>query len=350
MPIDVTCDSCEKTIAVPEKFAGKRGKCKDCGGVIQIPSVPAPVTPEPIRPEPVVPRPTEPIPVQRPGVPKPEPAPAPAPPPVQARRQPMEPEPAPPPVQVAKPSVAPGATFRDPFKGGGQGPEMVKIPSGHFQMGGAASALSADERPRRTVTVPPFAMSRYEVTFAEYDRFAKATRRKRPPGKDWDRKTHPVVNVSWDDAYQYARWLSKQTGRKYRLPSEAEWEYAARAGTRSSYWWGYRIGRENAHCFDCKSGLHPRKPAKVGLFKPNPFGVYDSAGNVWEWVHDCHHPSYKGAPEDGSVWEGGDCTRRVARGGSFSSASTSLRSAKREKFVSNQGYDDVGIRVVRELN
>ncbi len=226
---------------------------------------------------------------------------------------------------------------------------MVKIPGGSFQMGGAASALSPDERPRRMVTVKPFAMSKYEITFAQYDLFAKATRRKRPDGKDWDRATHPVVNVSWDDAYQYTLWLSKQTGRKYRLPTEAEWEYAARAGTKTTYWWGYRIGKENAHCFDCKSGLHPRKPAKVGLFKPNPVGVYDSAGNVWEWVHDCYHPNYRGAPDDGSLWEGGDCTRRVARGGSYSSASTSLRSAKREKFVSDKGYDDVGIRLVREL-
>ncbi len=261
--------------------------------------------------------------------------------------RPAQPEPAP--VDVARPSFAPGATIRDPLKVGGKGPLMVKIPGGSFQMGGAASALAPDERPRRSVAVKPFAMSKYEVTFAEYDRFAKAARRKRPDGKDWDRSTHPVVNVSWDDAYQYARWLSKQTGHNYRLPTEAEWEYAARGGSKTTYWWGYRIGKENAHCFDCKSGLHPRKPAKIGLFKPNPVGVHDSAGNVWEWVHDCYHPNYKGAPDDGSVWEGGDCTRRVARGGSFSSASTSLRSAKREKFVSHQGYDDVGIRVVREL-
>jgi formylglycine-generating enzyme required for sulfatase activity len=193
-------------------------------------------------------------------------------------------------------------------------------------------------------------MSRYEVTFAEYDEFARATGRKRPDSKDWDRKTHPVVFVSWDDTYQYAMWLSKQTGHKYRLPSEAEWEYAARAGQETDYWWGRRVGTENAHCFDCKSGLHPRRAAKVGYFKPSPYGLYDTAGNVWEWVHDCYHPNYRGAPDDGSVWEGGDCTRRVARGGSFASASGSLRASKREKFVSHKKYDDVGIRLVRDLD
>ncbi len=308
--------------------------------VAERPPAPAP-QPAPVAPAPVAPAPTP---------PKPKPVAPPAPQP--AAPAPPSPRPAAPesaPAQAAQPSFTPRATLGDTLRDGGRGPQMVKIPGGSFRMGGAASALSPDERPRRVVTVEPFAMSAYEVTFAEYDRFAKATRRKRPDSEDWDRATHPAVNVSWDDAYQYARWLSKQTGHKYRLPSEAEWEYAARAGSKTKYWWGYRIGKENAHCFDCKSGLHPRKPAKVGLFKPNPVGIYDTAGNVWEWVHDCYHPNYRGAPEDGSVWEGGDCTRRVARGGSYSSASTSLRSAKREKFVSDKGYDDVGIRLVREL-
>ncbi len=310
--------------------------------VAERPPAPAP-QPAPVAPAPVAPAPTP---------PKPKPVAPPAPQPVAPAPAPPSPRPAAPesaPAQAAQPSFTPRATLRDTLRDGGRGPQMVKIPGGSFRMGGAASALSPDERPRRVVTVEPFAMSAYEVTFAEYDRFAKATRRKRPDSEDWDRATHPAVNVSWDDAYQYARWLSKQTGHKYRLPSEAEWEYAARAGSKTNYWWGYRIGKENAHCFDCKSGLHPRKPAKVGLFKPNPVGIYDTAGNVWEWVHDCYHPNYRGAPEDGSVWEGGDCTRRVARGGSYSSASTSLRSAKREKFVSDKGYDDVGIRLVREL-
>ncbi len=258
-----------------------------------------------------------------------------------------------PPVATTKPAeAAPVATgpevFRDRLKSGGEGPEMITIPAGHFEMGGRASALAPDERPRHKVTLGTFAMSIKEITFAEYDRFAKATRRPLPDSDGVDREDHPVVNVSWDDAYQYTRWLSKETGKTYRLPSEAEWEYAARAGSTNDFWWGNAVGKGRAHCFDCRSGLDPRTPTRVGYFKPNGFGLYDTAGNVLEWVYDCYHPNYKGAPDDGSVWEGGDCTRRVARGGSFSSASSALRSANREKFVSTQGYDNIGIRVIRE--
>ncbi len=235
------------------------------------------------------------------------------------------PEPAP--AAPSRSSVAtPAGVFRDALKSGGDGPEMVPLPGGRYEMGGAPTTLNPDERPRRLVTVPALAVSRYEVTFAEYDRFARA----------------------WDDAHAYAQWLSRETGKRYRLPSEAEWEYAARAGTTTLYWWGNDVGKGNAHCFDCKSGLHPRQTARVGYFAPNPFGLHDTSGNVAEWVHDCYHPDYNGAPDDGSVWDGGDCTRRVIRGGSFSSASSALRNAKREKLSPTQGYDNVGIRLVRE--
>jgi len=225
---------------------------------------------------------------------------------------------------------------------------MVVIPRGTFTMGGRLP-LQTDELPRHEVTVPAFAVSRYEVTFAEYDRFARATGRPLPPDNGLDRETRPVTGVSWDDAYAYTNWLSAQTGAKYRLPSEAEWEYMARAGTSREYWWGRDIGRENAHCFDCQSGLRPRQPAKVGFFDANPFGVHDTAGNVAEWVRDCWHPDYLGAPTDGSVWEGGDCTQRVVRGGSYSNASSALRSAARDKLPGNKGYDNVGIRLARDL-
>lgn len=226
---------------------------------------------------------------------------------------------------------------------------MVVIPAGTYTMGGRASSLRPDELPVHEVKVPAVAIGRTEVTFAQYDRFAAATGRTKPDSADMNRETHPVIYVSWDDAYAYTQWLSKQTGQRYRLPSEAEWEYAARAGSTTDYWWGRKIGTENAHCFDCESGLHPRKPAKVGYFKPNPFGVYDTAGNVLEWVHDCYHDDYHGAPDDGGIWEGGDCTRRVVRGGSFSSPSSMLRSAVRDKFPSTQTFDNVGFRIAREL-
>jgi formylglycine-generating enzyme required for sulfatase activity/serine/threonine protein phosphatase PrpC len=239
--------------------------------------------------------------------------------------------------------------FTDRLKIGGRGPKMIALPAGSFLMGNASGLISPDENPRHKVQVPAFAMSIYEVTYAEYDVFARATRKQRPDSSGWDRKTHPVNNVSWDNALAYAAWLSKQTGKKYRLPSEAEWEYAARAGTRSTYWWGSDKGKGNAHCFNCDSELNTSKPAKVGSYKPNAFGLYDTAGNLYEWVHDCYHRNYNGAPEDGSVWEGGDCSVRVVRGGAYRSPASSMRVENREVFPSNKGQYNVGIRLVREL-
>jgi formylglycine-generating enzyme required for sulfatase activity len=216
-------------------------------------------------------------------------------------------------------------------------------------MGGATGIISADEAPRHTVTVKSFVVSVYEVTYAEYDRFAKATKRKQPDSSGWDRKTHPVNNVSWDDALAYTQWLSKQTGKQYRLLSESEWEYVARAGTTSSFWWGTSAGSSNAHCFDCLSDYNTGKPAKIGTYKPNPFGLYDTAGNLFEWVHDCYHRSYEDAPTDGSVWEGGDCKVRVARGGAYRSPASSMRVENRDKFPSERGQYNVGIRLARDL-
>jgi len=259
-----------------------------------------------------------------------------------------EPEPVveiePEPVYVDKADV-----FRDRLASGGYGPTMIKLPGGTFRMGGPSALISPDEVPRREVTVSPFMVSVYEVTFAEYYRFAEATGRRKPKSNGWDVKTHPVVDVSWDDALAYTRWLSKQTGMRYRLLSEAEWEYAARAGTTTSFWWGTKPGVGNAHCFDCKSDFSTSKPAKVGTYKPNAFGLYDTAGNVYEWVHDCYHRNYQDAPNDGSVWEGGDCDVRVVRGGAYRSPANSMRAENREKFKSGKGQYNVGIRVAREL-
>jgi formylglycine-generating enzyme required for sulfatase activity/serine/threonine protein phosphatase PrpC len=242
----------------------------------------------------------------------------------------------------------PARGMRDPLRSGGHGPELVAVAGGSFEMGGLATALTQDELPKHAVTVAPFAITRHEVTFAEYDRFARATGRRLPASGELDREDHPVTGISWDDALAYTQWLSRETGKRYRLASEAEWEYAARGGTYTFYWWGNEVGKGNAHCFDCKSGLHPRQPARVGYFRPNPYGLHDTAGNVAEWVHDCYHPSYAGAPQDGSVWEGGDCGHRVVRGGSFSSPASALRSASRDRLSATQGYDNVGLRVVRE--
>ena len=139
---------------------------------------------------------------------------------------------------------------------------MIQVPGGTYRMGGPSGLVSPDEIPRHDVTVQSFMVSVYEITFEEYYRFAQATGRKKPGNNGWDVKTHPVINVSWDDALAYTRWLSKQTGQKYRLLSEAEWEYVARAGTTSSFWWGTSAGTGNAHCFDCKSDFSTSKPAK----------------------------------------------------------------------------------------
>ncbi|HEY5701426.1 MAG TPA: SUMF1/EgtB/PvdO family nonheme iron enzyme [Gammaproteobacteria bacterium] len=260
-----------------------------------------------------------------------------------------QPEPQPAPVAKAEPEPAAAKEFRDALKSGGEGPVMVTIPAGTFQMGSGGHSVDADERPQHPVTVGAFASSKYEVTFEEYEKFAKSTGRKAPDNQFMDKDTHPVINVSWDDAYAYTQWLSKETGKKYRLPSEAEWEYAAGAGTTTTFWWGFKVGENNAHCFDCNTGLNPRQPTRVGRFKPNPFGLYDTAGNVMEWVHDCYHPDYNGAPENGGVWEGGDCSSRIARGGAYGNTSKSIRAQKRNKWRSNVGKDSVGIRVVREV-
>ncbi len=239
--------------------------------------------------------------------------------------------------------------FTDRLKIGGRGPKMIALPAGSFLMGNVSGLISPDEAPRHEVKVRAFAMSIYEVTYAEYDVFARATQKLRPDSSGLDRKTHPVNNVSWENALAYASWLSKQTGKKYRLPSEAEWEYAARGGKRTTYWWGSDKGKGNAHCYDCESELTTSKPAKVGSYKPNAFGLFDTAGNLYEWVYDCYHRNYDGAPDDGSIWEGGDCSVRVVRGGAFRSPASSMRVENRETFPSNSGQYNVGIRLVREL-
>ena len=269
-----------------------------------------------------------------------------------------EPAPEPEPEVVIEPAAEPqpetgdvagAGEFSDKLKGGGRGPTMINVPSGTFRMGGASAIVSADEVPRHNVTIRAFAVGVYEVTFAEYNRFAAASGRKIPKTEGWDVKKHPIIDVAWDDAQAYTQWLSKQTGQRYRLLSESEWEYVARAGTTRSFWWGSKAGVGNAHCFDCKSDYSTSKPAKIGTYKPNPFGLYDTAGNVFEWVHDCYHRNYKGAPDDGSVWEGGDCDVRIARGGAYRSPADSMRVENRDKFKSNKGQYNVGFRVARDL-
>ncbi|MCH9671662.1 MAG: SUMF1/EgtB/PvdO family nonheme iron enzyme, partial [Gammaproteobacteria bacterium] len=218
-----------------------------------------------------------------------------------------------PPVQTPDVVATMPAEFADTLGSGGAGPSMVVIKPGAFSMGTNAST-TGEESPARNVQIGAFAVGKYEVTIADYELFLSATGGKLPKALGSADKREPVVLITWDDALAYTQWLSKQTGKKYRLPSESEWEYIADAGSKGSYWWGFQPEKERAHCFDCGTGLAERRPTRVGRFDPSPFGLFDTAGNVLEWVHDCYHKGYKGAPTNQSVWDGGDCTLRIARG------------------------------------
>ncbi|MCP4699538.1 MAG: SUMF1/EgtB/PvdO family nonheme iron enzyme [Gammaproteobacteria bacterium] len=239
-------------------------------------------------------------------------------------------------------------SFRDPFKdGSARGPEMIKLPGGTFRMGDIQSGDDGDEKPVHKVTLSAFAMGKYEVTFEEYDRFAEATGRKKPDDRGWGRGKRPVINVSWKDAAAYAKWLSEQTGQTYRMPTEAEWEYAARAGSETKYWWGNEIGNNRANCTNsgCKDPF--KNTAPVGSFAPNSFGLHDTMGNVYEWVQDRYDSGYYAkspkrnptGPETGAY--------RVIRNGSWSNSPRDVRAAGRDWHY--PGYRDVylGFRLAR---
>ncbi len=223
-------------------------------------------------------------------------------------------------------SYEPGDTFRDC----NECPEMVVVPSGSFLMGSPEDEEGRydNEGPQHRVTIAePFAIGVYEVTFDEWDACVAAggCNGYRPDDDGWGRGRRPVINVSWDDAQAYVDWLSDRTGEEYRLPSEAEWEYAARAGTTTRYWPGDEITAEYANF-----GRNVGRTIEVGsLGRPNAFGLHDVHGNVWEWVEDCWNDSYAGAPANGTAWTSGDCGRRVLRGGSWDDYPRSLRSAYR---------------------
>ena len=234
---------------------------------------------------------------------------------------------------------------------------FVPIPSGSFQMGDIQGGGDKDERPIHTVHIKAFAMGKYEVTFEKYDAFCKATNRKKMSARLGgffigysQRGNYPVINASWEDANTYAKWLSKKTGKRFRLPTEAEWEYAARAGSSTKYSWGNEIGTNNANCNACGSKWDNRKTAPVGSFQPNAFGLYDMHGNVREWVSDCFGGSYSSSPGDGSAWLGDDCKSRVLRGGSWYHTPWSVRSAFRIRGPTNVRLDRGGFRLVQELD
>ena len=242
----------------------------------------------------------------------------------------------------------------DVFRDCAECPEMVVVPAGRFRMGCVSGMNCEDnELPVHEVEVDSFGLGVYEVMFEEYDRFVQDTEHRRPGDREWGRGGRPVIHVSWDDAQAYVAWLSRKTGESYRLPSESEWEYAARAGTTTRYSWGQDIGRNRANCTGCGSRWDYSRTAPAGSFESNGWRLHDMHGNVVEWVEDCWHENYARAPRDGSAWtSGGDCGYRVLRGGSWGSGPLNLRSANRSRGGSAGGrfWHTRGFRVARTLD
>ena len=243
----------------------------------------------------------------------------------------------------------PFRVYRNALKDGGASPVMVEMPAGNFTMGSSVTSDFFEERPHRDVKVNRFAISKHEVNFAEYRKFTKATKRPIPEDEGWGREDQPVINVSWQDAVNYAAWLSEQTGHSYRLPSESEWEYMARAGTQATYWWGNEPRGEYANCSGCSGKLAGKQSLPVESYEANAFGIKNTAGNVAEWVQDCYHSSYENAPLDSKAWiTNGSCDKRMVRGGSYRSPLSQLRSSTRDSFDITTRSDAIGFRIVRE--
>ncbi len=238
----------------------------------------------------------------------------------------------------------------DRLRGGGGGPMMVKLPSGSFMMGSPPHLPYAEERPQLEVTLQAFSISKNEITFTEYQKFTRATNRRTPSDNGWGRQDNPVINVTWEDASAYAEWLTQQTGKRYRLPSEREWEYAARAGTTTAYWWGNRVDKRHpqANCGVCGSHWDGTKIAPVGQFPANDFGIHDVIGNVMEWTRSCYHMNYAGAPEVGNIWESNaDCTQYMVRGSAFNTYKRDIRITRRQAFNPKSRSNNLGFRVAR---
>jgi formylglycine-generating enzyme required for sulfatase activity/uncharacterized caspase-like protein len=226
-------------------------------------------------------------------------------------------------------------------------PEMIALPGGVFQMG---SNDDPSEKPVHRVAIRAFALGRYPVTAGQWAACvadgACDYRPKEPAPAD----DLPMGNLSWKDADQLVRWLGRRTGRPYRLPTEAEWEYAARAGTGTRYWWGNEVGVAKADCKGCGGPWITAHPAPVGTFAPNPFGLYEMHGGIAEWVADCWHPNYAGAPADGSAHGGGRCDHHVLRGGSWRSDPGELRASNRTQYETDVRYPANGLRVARDID
>jgi formylglycine-generating enzyme required for sulfatase activity len=249
---------------------------------------------------------------------------------------------------------------KDVFKECDQCPEMVVVPEGQFTMGSPETEKGRfdAEGPQHIVTLArPFAVGKFAITFEEWDACVAdaGCNGYRPADQSWGRGRRPAINISWDDTQTYVAWLSRKTGKPYRLLSEAEREYATRAGTTTAFWWGQSISASQAN-YDAGStygggakGEFRQHTLPVESFEPNPFGLYQVHGNVWEWTQDCSNDDYAGAPSDGSAWTQGDCGRRVLRGGAWYFTPEFARSAFRVRLFSFNRTSTQGFRVARSI-
>jgi len=226
---------------------------------------------------------------------------------------------------------------------------MIALSPGSFAMGSNSSDPS--EKPAHQVSIStPFAIGKYEVTVAQWNACVDAGTCPEVTSEAGDNGINtPMRNVSWDDAQLYVKWLGTISGKPHRLPTEAEWEYAARGGTSTRYWWGEQMRPGNANCKECGEPWHAGGPANVGSFAANPYGIYDMNGSVWEWVGDCWHSSYKNAPADGRTWDEPNCRARVIRGGSWRDGISYMPSSTRFKYDASVRNSQNGFRVARDL-
>jgi formylglycine-generating enzyme required for sulfatase activity len=261
----------------------------------------------------------------------------------------------------SRPKIVPNPSVRW-FTDCGSCPVMVIVPTGSFMMGSVEEEAQrgSDEGPQRQVTMTKvFAASRFPVTFDQWDYCVAqggCAENSLPSDAGWGRGSHPVINVSWNDANAYIAWLNKSTGKKYRLLTEVEREYITRAGTTAPFWWGDSVTTDQANYRGeytygprSKIGLYRKETTPVDTFDPNPWSFYQVAGNVWDWVEDCYQDSFTGAPTNGSAWTSGDCGRRVLRGGSWGSQPRNLRSAARYRLPPDSRDSYYSFRVARDV-
>lgn len=251
-------------------------------------------------------------------------------------------------VKAITPFEALPQTLEEPLISGGTAPKIEKIPPATFIMGDQNRMGDDNEKPPHEVDIPNgFYISKYEVTFDQYDKFANATGRELPPDNGWGRGQRPAINISWYDAKAYTTWISSQTNQEYRLPTEIEWEYSARADSSTSFWYGNTVKPGYSVCDSCGSQWDGVSSAPVGSQASNPLGLFDMHGNVAEWVEDCYHDNYDGAPTKNEVWLANQCENRVLRGGSWFDIPRVGRSSTRYRAEPVLKASNWGFRVVR---